>query len=327
MTTLTYCLDGAAPKYASVANWFDCNGIGAADPNWLQHYEWGLGGNMINHMCDTGGPNAVFQQVTDPQTGKTVLGMIWNSEYPGQNTDPYSGWIRMNSGDGGWNNGNFVGTTTFTHSWPAGNYMELKVHSSPNVLTSWPFGGAPTPDFFTWGYNQTFHGCLSSGGTGPCALEQDLYETEITLETYHSAAYHAWNDGSSNWGWVYFGGGPNFEDEHTYGKLTTTDGNTGANGVVQICFYVDGVLNNTGGPVPCGQVVSSAPTSYVNDRQVLTWWLAGTYALDTAVCQANPTCVSFGGQPSYNVYIDHFAIWSCANWQTDPTCNVNGLQQ
>ena len=333
-TTMAYCLDGSNPKYADVANWFDCKGVGNFDPNWLQHYEW-QPQELIPHICD------FFHQVQDPLTGRTVLAQIWNNEYPGNDTSSTAAWVRMNAGIAGYNNGNFTGETLPQHSFPTGYYMELRVHDTFNGMTSWPFGGNPVPDFFTWGYNQgTTGSCWINGGSGPCALEHDLYETEISLESYHSGAIHDWGDCDSsgscggNWGWVYFGGGPNFADDHTYGVLSTSDGSTAASGTLQSCWYVDNVLTNNGGQVPCftttnagvasGHIGANSP---VGDRQLLTWWMGGPAALDTALCQSVQACVDQGGVPGYNIYIDHFAIWSCANWQTDNICKANGLTQ
>jgi hypothetical protein len=318
-TTLIHCLDGADPANASLANWTHCFDVNQTNPfpppinaKWHVWFQ--------SQFCDT----THFNQAVDPITGKTTIHFHWHTATDSAQPGTFQHETLDNL------------SNTVEQGWmPNEHYMAIRFRATQPYMNA---GAQPTPDFFTAqnSCGSVTPNCNQPGGDlGYAPIEQDVFEISnfcYPCAYYGGAGVIDWSAGQHGfylWQMTPTGSDPvvttylpNWTPDggaHTYGYLTTTDGVFRQ----QYCGYVDDVLIAVNDPanfiINCAHFDFDAAHSlsgtdeshHILNRDGLELFLGGTSS----------------GQPDTDTYIEYIAVWSCAAWQTDPTCKANGLTQ
>src|SRR6516165_44763 len=238
---LTHCVanfDFSQPEYATLSNWFDCDG---SNPSALWHS--GSAGVTFVNPCN-------IHQKIDPVVNQNVMNFEWLTSYD-NNGYNQTGIYQANQ-VGGQTFNNWTNSPTLT----VGNYYVETVNrvEGPACTSCPPSSGGPN-DVYLWGY----YG--SPDGDG---LEVDVNESN----TIGFAAGNCSGCANSSRGyWTSWGpnqsrlpSGYSVFNYHTYSALLTSDGATNK----YVCMWVDHILQNDSGCQIAGY-------DYFNNR---SWLLA-----------------------------------------------------
>jgi hypothetical protein len=199
----THCAanwDFSQPEYATLSNWFDCDG---SNPNVLWHS--GSAGVKFLNPCN-------IHQKVDPVTGQTMMNFEWLPSYG--NAARNAGANPQANQVGGQTFNNFANTPSFT----VGNYyIETVNRLGASACRNCPQNSGGPNDVYVWG--------ASNGG-----VEIDVQE--FNKDSGGAAAgaccgQFVW----TNWGPGKNAIPPGYSafDYHKYAALLTSDGATSSN--------------------------------------------------------------------------------------------------
>ena len=219
----THCaanFDFSQPLYATLSNWFDCDGT---NPNVLWH-KGSAGVSFVN-------PCNIFQKV-DTTTGRKVVDFEWLASYGNRGNGTQANQI------GGWTYNNFNHRSSFD----VGNYYIETTSRLEQLCPNCAKNSGGPDDVYTWMTDQTdpdevdiyeFQTNDAGGGTGVAAG--------------NCCGIPAW----TNWGpnKNALPAGYSVLNYYRYGALQTSDGATSK----YVCMYIDDVLQGAG----CGSAGST----------------------------------------------------------------------
>jgi hypothetical protein len=219
----THCaanFDFSQPLYATLSNWFDCDG---RNPNVLWH-KGSAGVNFVN-------PCSIHQKV-DPVTGQKVMNFHWDASYGNRGNGTQANQV------GGWTYNNFNHTSSFD----VGNYYIETTSRLEQLCPNCAQNSGGPDDVYTW----------MTGQTDPD--EVDIYEFQTNdaggdtgVAAGNCCGIPAW----TNWGpnKNALPAGHRVLNYYRYGALQTSDGATSK----YICMYINDVLQGAG----CGSAGST----------------------------------------------------------------------
>jgi len=363
-TTLAYCLDGAGAKYATPSNWIDCNESWAKTFEW--YYGFDYKHNFCTNFTQTTDPQTGKTVVdfhwnsnTDPNITAGVsqggqLNLVMSNSGCGWTTNfqcASQGLIYHPP------------TAAPSGGFPAGRLTEIRFRLTPLLPNTDNFHAGFSPALFDWAVECDMGDdfCIQSKGNR-FLNENDIIEL-FGGRQFGDSGTHADSPYGSNicpsnpvhgvcgqFLWAYqnwlVSNVPGYKGEdtqHNYGLMLTTDGIN----QMKACAYVDHFLvtDYPGYGTNCftyqldaAHSPSGTDLSYMlTQRKYLSLWLGELYgphsnecaSIDPSGCAVNtkdPPDLN-PGQPDQDYYIEYIAVWTCAAWQTDPTCEANGITQ
>ena len=281
----THCVanfDFSQPEYATLSNWFDCEG---SKPRVLWHR--GSAGVTFVNPCN-------IHQKIDPAINQNVMNFQWLISY--NNNGFNRTRIPQSNQVGGQTFNNWTNSPTLT----VGNYYVQTVNriEATCPASACPQNSGGPDDVYMWGYYNSPDG----GG-----LEVDIQEFQ-TNQLNAQSGVAAGNCSQciaagvvptwSNWGANRKNLPGNYSNTvfHNYGALLTSDGKTDK----RVCMYIDDVLQNDTGCQIAYSSAGVADTTHFDNR---SWILISAGSNNGAA-----------GQP-INFNVANVVVWSCAAYQ------------